>query len=287
MKILVTGSRGQLGRELHDVLEERLPGCTVYTDADELDITDAAAVEAFLRTGDFSHVINCAAYTNVEGAEEDKHLCYSINVDGIRNIARHADELGVKVLHISTDYVFDGCSCRPYTEGDKVNPTSEYGNTKRRGETALLGLSPESIIVRTGWLYSPHGHNFVKTMLRLGGERSEIKVVFDQIGTPTYARDLAEAIATMVLTSHWIPGIYHFANEGACSWYDFAVSIMDCAGKDCKVVPITSTDFPSAVSRPPFSVLDKSRIKATYGINIPHWQNALRRCILRINAGED
>ncbi len=281
MKILVTGSRGQLGRELHNVLEERLPGCIVYTDADELDITNAAAVENLLRSGDFTHVINCAAYTDVEGAEEDKHLCYSINVDGIRNIARHADELGIRVLHISTDYVFDGCSCRPYTEGDKVNPMSEYGNTKRRGETALLGLSPESIIVRTGWLYSPHGRNFLKTMLRLGSERSEIKVVFDQIGTPTYARDLADAIATMVLTSRWMPGIYHFANEGACSWYDFAVAIMEYAGLGCKVTPITSADFPSAVSRPPFSVLDKSRIKTTYGITIPHWQNALRRCVQR------
>ncbi len=223
----------------------------------------------------------------MEGAEEDKHLCYSINVDGIRNIARHADELGIKVLHISTDYVFDGCSCRPYTEGDKVNPMSEYGNTKRRGETALLGLSPESIIVRTGWLYSPHGRNFLKTMLRLGSERPEIKVVFDQIGTPTYARDLADAIATMVLTSRWMPGIYHFANEGACSWYDFAVAIMEYAGLGCKVTPITSADFPSAVSRPPFSVLDKSRIKTTYGITIPHWQNALRRCVQRTIAGAE
>lgn len=287
MKILVTGSRGQLGRELHDVLEERLPGCTVYTDVDQLDITDPAAVENFLREGDFTHVINCAAYTDVERAEEDKHLCYSINVDGIRNIALHADELGIKVLHVSTDYVFDGRSCRPYTEGDKVNPTSEYGTTKRKGETALLGLSPESIIVRTGWLYSPHGRNFVKTMLRLGTERPEIKVVFDQIGTPTYARDLAEAIATMVLTSRWMPGIYHFANEGACSWYDFAVDIMEGAGLKCKVTPITSADFPSAVSRPPFSVLDKSRLKATYGVDIPHWRNGLARCLARIKAGED
>lgn len=284
MKILVTGSRGQLGRELHDILEERLPGCTVYTDADELDITDAAAVEHYMREGDFTHVINCAAYTDVERAEEDKHICYSINVDGISNIARHADELGIKVLHVSTDYVFDGRSCTPYTEGDKVNPTSEYGNTKRRGETALLGLSPESIIVRTGWLYSPHGHNFLKTMLRLGAERQEIKVVFDQIGTPTYARDLAEAIATMVLTSRWMPGIYHFSNEGTCSWYDFAVDIMEQAGLDCKVIPIRSADFPSAVSRPPFSVLDKSRIKATYGISIPHWRNGLSRCISRMKS---
>lgn len=287
MKILVTGSRGQLGRELQQVLEQRLPGRTVYADADTLDITDAPAVEALMRTGDFSHVINCAAYTDVERAEEDKHLCYSVNVDGIRNIARHADELGVKVLHVSTDYVFDGTSCRPYTEGDKVNPTSEYGTTKRKGETALLGLSPESIIVRTGWLYSPHGRNFVKTMLRLGAERPELKVVFDQIGTPTYARDLAEAIAEIVLTPRWMPGIYHFSNEGACSWYDFATEIMNGAGLDCKVIPITSDDFPSAVTRPHFSVLDKSRVKATYGIEIPHWRQALGSCLQRIKAGED
>lgn len=285
MKILVTGCQGQLGRELREVLEEQIPGQTVYTDKDDLDITDQAAVEACLRQGDFSHVINCAAYTDVERAEEDKHLCYSINVDGIRNIARMADELGIKVLHVSTDYVFDGTSCRPYNEGDKVNPTSEYGTTKRKGETALLGLSPESIIVRTGWLYSPYGHNFVKTMLRLGSERPEVKVVFDQVGTPTYARDLAEAIVAMVTTPRWMPGIYHFANEGACSWYDLAQAVMDEAGFSTRVVPITSADYPSAVTRPHYAVLDKSRIKATYNITIPHWHHALRRCIGRIRPG--
>lgn len=282
MKILVTGSNGQLGRELHDVLEERCPGKTVYVDIDELDITDAEAVEQMLREGDFSHIINCAAYTDVEHAEEDEHKCYAINVDGIRNLARYADPLGAKVLHVSTDYVFDGNSCRPYTEGDKPNPTSAYGNTKRRGEIALMGLSPESIIVRTGWLYSPHGKNFVKTMLRLAGERNEVKVVFDQIGTPTYARHLAEAIATMVLNPRWMPGIYHYSNEGACSWYDFAIAIFEAAGVDCRVTPITSDDFPSTVTRPHFSVLDKSRIKATYNLQIPHWQQGLRQCISRI-----
>ncbi|MDE6332567.1 MAG: dTDP-4-dehydrorhamnose reductase [Muribaculaceae bacterium] len=282
MKILVTGSRGQLGRELYDVLEERLPGHTVYTGTDELNITDAAAVKNFLQAGDFTHIINCAAYTNVELAEEDKHKCYAVNAEGVRNIGSHAGELGVKVLHVSTDYVFDGRSCRPYTEGDKVNPTSEYGSSKRKGETALLGLAPESIIIRTGWLYSPNGHNFLNTMIRLGAERNEIKVVFDQIGTPTYARDLAETIATMVVASRWIPGTYHYSNEGACSWYDFAVDIMDGYGLKCKVIPITSADFPSAVIRPPFSVLDKSRIKATYGIEIPHWRDGLRRCLNRM-----
>lgn len=282
MKILVTGSKGQLGRELHDVLEERCPGKTVYVDINELDITDADAVGEFLREGDFSHIINCAAYTDVEHAEEEEHKCYAINVDGIRNLARHADPMGAKLLHVSTDYVFDGNSCRPYTEGDKPNPTSAYGNTKRRSEIALMGLSPESIIVRTGWLYSPHGRNFVKTMLRVARERADVKVVFDQIGTPTYARHLAEAIAIMVLNPRWMPGIYHYSNEGACSWYDFAIAIFETAGIDCRVTPITSDDFPSTVTRPHFSVLDKSRIKATYNLQIPHWQQGLRQCIARL-----
>lgn len=287
MKILVTGSNGQLGRELHDVLEERCPGQTTYVDAEQLDITDEKAVEAMLRRGDFTHIINCAAYTNVDKAEDDKHRCYAVNVDGIRHIARYADELGAKVLHVSTDYVFDGQAYRPYTESDQVHPTSEYGSTKRKGETALLGLAPESIIVRTGWLYSPHGHNFLKTMLRIGAESNSVKVVFDQIGTPTYARNLAEVLATIVLTSRWMPGIYNYSDEGACSWYDFAVAIFESAGVDCKVVPIATADYPSAVTRPHYSVLDKSRIRATYSLDIPHWQKGVKECIRRLrNASE-
>ena len=282
MKILVTGCRGQLGTALREVLERRSPGCTVYVDRDELDLCVATAVEKFLREGEFTRVINCAAYTDVEKAEEEKLLCAAINIDGVANLARHADELGVRILHVSTDYVFDGKSYRPYKESDKVHPESQYGATKRKGETALLALAPESAIVRTSWLYSATGRNFVRTMLRMAEQRQAVNVVCDQIGTPTYAPDLAEAIATMVLSSQWVSGIFNFSNEGACSWYDFAVAIMNAAGKKCKVNPIPTSDYPTAATRPFYSVLDKSKIKATYGITIPHWHESLLRCLKQL-----
>ena len=191
MKILVTGANGQLGRELREVLERDFPGQAVYTDIDELDLTDELAVKRFVEANDISHIVNCAGYTAVDKAEEDKALCYRVNVEAVRNIANAASETGAKVIHISTDYVFDGRAYRPYNEADKVNPVSQYGTTKRQGETALIALAPDSVIIRTAWLYSPYGHNFVKTMLRLGSERNEIRVVNDQIGAPTYAGDLA------------------------------------------------------------------------------------------------
>ncbi len=279
MKILVTGSKGQLGNELQRVLEVKQPGITVYVDRDELDITDAQATEIFLRKGDFTHVVNCAAYTAVDRAEDEKLTCASINIDGISNIARVADDLGIKVLHISTDYVFDGTSCRPYNESDKVNPMSQYGTTKRKGETALLALSPESIIVRTSWLYSSFGRNFVKTMLEKSKTEKTLRVVSDQIGTPTYAADLAQAISTILFSHQWVPGIVHFSNEGVCSWYDFAIAIINAAGRDCHVQPLKTEEYPTPARRPQYSVLDKSRFKATYGVNIPHWHKSLLKCL--------
>ena len=209
-----------------------------------------------------THIINCAAYTNVDRAEEDKLLCASINVNAVKNLAAAADQNGAKIIHISTDYVFDGKSYKPYNESDKVNPISQYGTTKRQGETSLLALAPNSIIIRTAWLYSPYGKNFVKTMLELGATRKELRVVCDQIGTPTYARDLADAIYAILSSQQWVSGIYHFTDEGACSWYDFTKSIMRIAGlKDCKVCPIPSEDYPTAAARPYYSVLNRSRIK--------------------------
>ncbi|MDE6270756.1 MAG: dTDP-4-dehydrorhamnose reductase [Muribaculaceae bacterium] len=282
MKILVCGANGQLGREMRNVLERRCPGVTTYVDREELDLCDAAAVELFLRQGGFSRIINCAAYTDVEKAEEEKHECAAANIDAVANLARRSDELGIRILHVSTDYVFDGTRYRPYTESDKVNPMSHYGTTKRKGETALLALAPESIIVRTGWLYSPFGHNFLLTMLRLGSTQKHVRVVEDQIGTPTYAADLAEAIATIVLSQQWIGGIYNFSNEGVCSWYDFAFAIMTAAGKSCRVEPIPSSEYPAVVTRPFYSVLDKTKIKATFGITIPHWFDGLKRCLARV-----
>lgn len=283
MKILVTGCKGQLGNELHEVLEAQRPGITTYVDREELDITDRDAVETFLRHGDFSHVINCAAYTAVDRAEDEKLACSAVNIDGISNIARVADDLSIRIIHISTDYVFDGHAYRPYTESDKVNPMSQYGTTKRKGETALLGLSPESIIIRTGWLYSPFGHNFVKTILKHAASEHSLRVVSDQVGTPTYAADLAQAIATVVFAPQWVPGIFNFSNEGVCSWYDFAVAIVRHSNIDCQVTPIATVDYPTAAERPHYSVLDKTRFKATFSATIPHWEDGLVRCLNRIN----
>lgn len=284
MKILITGAKGQLGTEMRNILETEIPGQTIYTDIQELDLTDAKSVSSFVIKNEITHIVNCAAYTAVDKAEEDKALCAAINIDAVKNIANAADTVGAKVIHISTDYVFDGTAHRPYKESDKVNPISQYGTTKRTGETALIALVPDCIIIRTAWLYSPYGNNFVKTMIRLGKERPTLKVVSDQIGTPTYARDLAKAIY-QILTSHqWVEGIYHFTDEGACSWYDFTKAIHRIAGiKGCDVIPIPTEDYPTPAARPAYSILDKSRIKATYDISIPHWEESLADCIKRIN----
>lgn len=284
MKILVTGANGQLGLELRSVLERTLPGKTVYTDVEQLDLTDANAVDKFVTEGEFTHIVNSAAYTAVDQAETDQTLCYRINADAVRNLATAASKIDAKVIHISTDYVFDGRAHRPYHESDKVNPLSHYGTSKRKGEMALLSLCPDAIIVRTAWLYSPHGKNFVKTMLRLGREQKEIRVVSDQIGTPTNATDLAEAIAAIIKARQWVPGIFHFTDEGVCSWYDFTKAIFRYAGiKNCKVVPVTTEDYPTAATRPPYSVLDKTMIKKTYGIEIPHWEESLALCLAQFH----
>lgn len=284
MKILVTGANGQLGRELRNILESEIPGQAIYTDVAELDLTDADAVNKFFNNNEISHVVNCAAYTAVDKAEEEKLECAAININAVKNLANAADAAGAKVIHISTDYVFDGTAHRPYKESDKVNPISQYGTTKRLGETALLALAPDSIIIRTSWLYSPYGHNFVKTMLKLGNEQQTIKVVCDQIGTPTYALDLAKAIYRILKSHQWVEGIFHFSNEGVCSWYDFAKAIHRIAGIDnCDIKPIPTEDYPTAATRPFYSLFDKTRIKATYGVEVPYWKDSLVECIKRIN----
>ena len=287
MKILVTGANGQLGTEMYNVLEEKNPGITLYTDIDQLDLTDKKAVEHFVVKNEITHIVNCAAYTAVDKAEEDKALCAAVNIDAVKNIALAADSIGAKVIHISTDYVFDGTAHRPYKESDKVNPVSQYGTTKRAGETALIALAPDSIIIRTSWLYSPYGKNFVKTMIALGEECNELKVVSDQIGTPTYAADLAKAIYQILMSHQWVEGIYHYSNEGACSWYDFTKAIHRIAGvENCDVQPIPTEDYPTAAARPYYSILDKSLIRATYGVETPYWEDSLRECIKRINSNK-
>lgn len=282
MKILITGANGQLGTELHEILEREFPGQTLYTDVQELDLTNAKAVDSYVANNEITHIVNCAAYTAVDRAEEEKMLCAAVNTDAVKNLAMAADANGAKIIHISTDYVFDGTNHRPYRESDKVNPISQYGTTKRKGETLLLALAPQAIIIRTAWLYSAHGNNFVKTMLRLADSQPEIKVVCDQIGTPTFARDLARAVVKVLQSHQWVPGIYHFTDEGAASWYDFAKAIFRIADKDVKVTPIPTEDYPTPASRPSYSILDRTRIKATYGIEIPHWEEALADCLRQL-----
>ena len=286
MKILVTGANGQLGSELRKQLDSEFPDSVIYTGSDILDLTDLKAVEAFVANNDITHVVNCAAYTAVDRAEEEKMQCAQVNIDAVKNIALAADAIGAKIIHISTDYVFDGTNHRPYKESDKVNPISQYGTTKRKGETALLALAPEAIIIRTSWLYSPYGNNFVKTMLRKAETQNEVRVVCDQIGTPTYTRDLAKAIVRILRSHQWVPGIYHFSDEGAASWYDFAQAIFRIARRNIKVTPISTEDYPTPATRPFYSLLDRSRIKATYGVEIPHWEEALTDCLREMGEAE-
>ncbi len=273
---LVTGSNGQLGHALRRLLGER----AVYADLDELDITDASAVNTFVDKGKFEAIINCAAYTAVDKAESDEALAARINIDGPANLAA----TGTPLVHISTDYVFDGTACRPYTEVDRTNPQSVYGRTKLAGERAVLEKASAAVIIRTAWLYSEDGGNFVKTMRRLGAEKPELRVVFDQIGTPTYAGDLAAAIvAVLPSLYHGVKEVYHFSNEGVCSWYDFACEIMKLSGLNCKVLPIESKDYPTPATRPHYSVLNKAKIKRDFGLTINHWKESLHKCLQNLS----
>jgi len=269
---LVVGSAGQLGNELR----LQLGDSAEYVDRNELDITDAYAVRALVNPTKYQAVINCAAYTAVDKAEDDVDLAAKINVEGPANLAA----TGVPLVHISTDYVFDGKSCVPYVETDSARPQSVYGYTKLDGERAVMAKARTAAIIRTSWLYSEFGNNFVKTMQRLGKERSSLNVVFDQVGTPTYAGDLAAAIvAILPQLKAGTKEIYHFSNEGVCSWYDFATAIMEISGLDCRVMPIESSQYPTRAARPSYSVLNKAKIKETFGMEIRHWRDALEECI--------
>lgn len=282
MKVLVTGSNGQLGQSLQRVFKDDPEIEAVFTDVDTLDITDTVALDRFISDNGFDMIINCAAYTAVDRAETDDLLAARLNTQAVGFIAESASRHGVKVIHISTDYVFSGDSSRPYVENDEPYPHSIYGRTKLEGEGILKSFCPDSVIIRTAWLYSEFGNNFVKTMLRLAGEGRDISVVSDQIGTPTYAGDLAEAIHTIVKYPTWHPGIYHFTDEGVASWYDFAIAIFRESGLgNVKVTPINTVDYPTPARRPQYSVLSKNKIKSTFGITIPYWADSLRRCLAR------
>lgn len=288
MKLLITGAYGQLGNEIK-ALSENYKECDfIFTDADTLDITDSNAVFGFLNENKPDFVINCAAYTAVDKAETEMEAANRINAVAPGIIANAAKQIGAKMIHVSTDYVFGGKVFRPLTETDEVNPRGVYAKSKLAGEQNCIKENPDSVIIRTSWLYSAFGNNFLKTMLRLGKERSSLNVVFDQTGTPTYAADLAEAILKIVLISkkepaRYVPGVYHYSNEGVASWYDFAKMIFEISGIDCKVFSILSEAFPTPVKRPEYSVLDKSKIKNTFGMEIPFWVDSLKLCIAKIS----
>ncbi len=278
MNILITGCNGQLGTEMRNLSALHPAHTYFFTDVQELDITNRASVHTYVRDNNIGVIVNCAAYTNVDKAEEDEPTARLINAIAVENLAT----AGCKVIHISTDYVFSGNEYMPCKETDSVAPRTAYGRTKYEGEQLLLKANPEAIIFRTAWLYSPYGNNFVKTMLRYGKEKDELRVVYDQIGTPTYAEDLAKAIYAAIEADQWHPGIYHFTNEGVCSWYDFTVEILRQAGVPCRVTPILSSEYQYKTPRPHYSVLDKAKVKTTFGITIPYWTDSLQACLKRL-----
>jgi dTDP-4-dehydrorhamnose reductase len=281
--ILITGAKGQLGSEL-EVLYAQYPEFNfIPTDVDTLDLTQKEEVTKIVQDKKIDYIVNCAAYTAVDKAEDDVELCYKINRDAVKNLAEAAKGKA-RIIHVSTDYVFDGRAATPYKETDVPNPQSVYGKSKREGEEALIAICPESIIIRTAWLYSIYGNNFVKTMLRLGKERPELNVVYDQKGTPTYAADLAQAILSIIVYTEkgktFHSGIYHYSNEGITTWFDFTEKILQLAGiNDCTVHPIPTDQYPTKATRPMYSVLDKTKIKKTFDIIVPEWELSLKKCI--------
>lgn len=282
MNILITGCNGQLGNEMQ-LLEKENPQHTYYnTDVQELDITDQQAVELYVTEHQIDGIVNCAAYTAVDKAESNQELCKTLNTVAPAYLAAAVEKRGGWMIQISTDYVFDGTKHTPYVEMDAPCPDSVYGSTKLDGEKNVLASCKKSMIIRTAWLYSTFGNNFVKTMIRLGKEKPELGVIFDQIGTPTYARDLAVCIMTAI-NKGIVPGVYHFSNEGVISWYDFTKAIHRIAGiTSCHVRPLHTAEYPTPAHRPHYSVLDKTKIKQTYGIEVPYWEESLKDCIEKL-----
>ncbi len=283
MNILITGCNGQLGNEIQLLEEENSQYQWYNTDVAELDITNYNTIEQYLQQHKINGIINCAAYTAVDKAESDKQLCTALNAEAPAYLAAAIERLGGWLIQISTDYVFDGTKHTPYVETDMPCPDSVYGNTKLAGETAIRQICKNTMIIRTAWLYSTFGNNFVKTMIKLGKEKTEVGVIFDQIGTPTYAADLAKVIMTAI-NQDIVPGIYHFSNEGVISWYDFAKAIYRIKGiTTCHVKPLHTAEYPTPAKRPHYSVLDKTKLKQTYKIEIPYWEESLERCIAKMD----
>ena len=282
MNILITGCNGQLGNEIQKLEKVNPQHIFFNTDVAELDITNQLAIDQFIQENKIDGIINCAAYTAVDKAESNKLLCTALNAEAPAYLAMSIEKRGGWLVQVSTDYVFDGTKHTPYVETDTPCPDSVYGSTKLAGESAVQKLCKKTMIIRTAWLYSTFGNNFVKTMIRLGKEKSELGVIFDQIGTPTYARDLAVAIMTAV-NKGIVPGTYHFSNEGVISWYDFTKAIHRIAGiNGCHVKPLHTAEYPTPANRPHYSVLDKTKIKDTYGIEVPYWEESLQECITEL-----
>ncbi|MFN7116023.1 MAG: dTDP-4-dehydrorhamnose reductase [Saprospiraceae bacterium] len=284
--ILVTGANGQVGQELQVLAPQYHNFRFLFTDRALLDITNQAAVQYYFANHTIHYCINCAAYTAVDKAESEPDLAHNINIKGVMHLAEACKSTGAQLIHISSDYVYHNLNCTPLNESDPTFPQSVYAQTKLDGEQAALNIYEQTMVIRTSWVYSSFGHNFVKTMLRLGKERPELRVVYDQIGTPTYARDLAKAILDIIqkaekniISRDLLYGIYNYSNEGVTSWYDFAKAIFEIAHMDCKVTPIETKDYPTPAKRPPFSVLNKDKIKAAFALEIPHWKDSLLTCL--------
>lgn len=282
MKIVITGKNGQLGSELQDVAEHYPKFEFVFLDREEMDLSDQTAIVAVLNAEKPDVIVSAGAYTAVDRAESDQELCDAINHLAIKTMGEWATKNKAKVIHISTDYVFDGSSEIPLKETDVTSPINVYGATKLKGEQALMQSGCNHIIIRTAWVYSTYGANFVKTMMRLMSERDEIGVVADQIGTPTYAKDLAQVIMTIVASENFVEGIYHYSNEGRISWFDFATAIKELKGYSTKINAISSNAFPTPAKRPTYSLLDKTKIKETFSIAIPEWKDSLETMLSKM-----
>ncbi len=290
MPILITGANGQVGQCFQQLAAQHSPGKFLFTDAASLDITDKKAVQRFFKDHkNISWCVNCAAYTAVDKAESEPKKARQVNVDGARNLALACAAQGIVLIQLSTDYVYHNRQNTPFREGDPTSPKSVYARTKLNGERSALRANPLTMVIRTSWVYSAFGANFVKTMLRLGNERPALRIVFDQIGTPTYAPDLAETILHIIeqveketIAKADVAGIWHYSNEGVTSWYDFAQAIFNLQRIPCAVYPIHTSEYPTPATRPPFSVLDKAKIKAVFGLEIPHWRTSLERCLMEL-----
>lgn len=279
--LLVTGSNGQLGSEFKKFYSDKE---ALFVDVNELDITDKNAIKEFILGKDISCVINCAAYTAVDKAEEESDICYKVNADAVEYLAEICAEQNIKLIHISTDYIFDGTNSVPYKEDDSRYPLSVYGASKAKSEDAFIKYAPDGLIIRTSWIYSEYGNNFVKTMIKLGNDRDKLTVIYDQIGTPTYAYDLAKTISEIIpQLKDGEKGVYNFSNEGVCSWYDFAIEIMKQKSINCEILPIETKDYPTPAKRPHYSLLNKAKIKERFDINIRHWKDALTECLTNLS----